>query len=252
VTTSPPQFSLKGCGRAWRERIALQDITLEIPAGQRVVLAGPSGGGKTTLIRLLAGALRPSSGAVRADGADLSALSSRDLRRHRARCGVVHQHALLVGQLSVHANVTAGRLAHWSALRTLLSMGVPQERARTLARLEQVGLADRQWDRASDLSGGQQQRVAIARALVSDPSVILADEPTASLDPATAQDVVELLLERSQGASLFISTHWTSLVLPHVDRLLGVRDGQVTLDLPAAEVTDADLEALYAGSRERR
>jgi phosphonate transport system ATP-binding protein len=226
--SAPPQFSLEGCGRAWSDRVALRELDL------------------------LAGALRPSSGAVRADGADLSALSSRELSRHRARCGVVHQHALLVGQLSVHANVTAGRLAHWSTLKTLLSMVAPQERTRTEARLEQVGLADRQWDRASELSGGQQQRVAIARALASDPTVILADEPTASLDPATARDVVELLLARSQGASLIISTHWTSLVMPHVDRLLGIREGQVTLDRPAAEVTDADLEALYAGSRERR
>ncbi len=252
MTATPPTLALEGCGRAWGDHVALRDVSLEIPAGQRVVLAGPSGGGKTTLLRLLGGALEPSSGTVRADGEDLSQLSGRALTAHRARCGVVHQHALLVGQLSVHANVTAGRLAHWSPLRTLASLIVPQERERTAALLDRVDLGDRQWDRSSDLSGGQQQRVAIARALASDPTVILADEPTASLDPTTAAEVIELLLQSAQGATLVISTHWTSQVLPHVDRLLGIRDGRVTLDRAADQVSDADLDALYAGSRERR
>ncbi|MDP6944984.1 MAG: ATP-binding cassette domain-containing protein [Myxococcota bacterium] len=252
MTRTPPALALEGCGRVWGDRVALRDVTLSLPAGQRVAIAGPSGGGKTTLLRLLGGALEPSSGVVRADGDDLSRLSVRGLTAHRARCGIVHQHALLVGQLSVHANVTAGRLGHWSPLRTLASMVVPQERERTRVLLDRVGLADRQWDRASELSGGQQQRVAIARAMASAPSVILADEPTASLDPTTAAEVVELLLRSAEGATLVISTHWTSQVLPHVDRLLGIREGQLTLDRPADEVTEGDLDALYAGSRERR
>lgn len=249
---SPPELTLEGCGRAWGARVGLRDVSLHIPPGQRVALAGPSGGGKSTLLRLLAGSLRATSGAVEADGQDLSTLSARQLRQHRARCGIVHQHGCLVDQLSVHQNVTAGRLPHWSPLRTLASMVVPLERERTHRLLDRLGLGDRQWDKTSILSGGQRQRVAIARALASQPTVLLADEPTASLDPATAVEVLDLLFESAAASTVVICTHWTSLVLPRVDRLIGIRDGRVALDRPAREVSDVDLETLYAGSRERR
>ena len=245
---------LEKAGRRFGRRAALTDLSLTLEPGERVALLGPSGSGKSTLLRLLAGSLRSTSGRVLVDGRDLSRLSPSELQAHRSRLGLVVQGGQLVPQLSVHRNVVAGRLAEWSWLRTLLSLVVPLERQRTRALLDRVGLGDRQWDRSDILSGGQQQRVAIARALSSSPTAVLADEPTAALDPTTAADMVSLLLEvaSERSATLVFCTHWVSLVRAQSHRILGIREGRLTLDKPAAEVSDADLDALYAGSRERR
>ena len=129
----------------------------------------------------------------------------------------------------------------------------PLERERVAASLGEVGLQDRQWDTAGELSGGQRQRVAIARALIHEPRILFADEPTASLDPVTARRVVELLLQESDRhhASIFLSTHWVSVVRERVDRIIGLRDGQGVFDLPASSVSDGLLDDLYQGSAER-
>jgi phosphonate transport system ATP-binding protein len=118
--------------------------------------------------------------------------------------------------------------------------------------LARVGLADRQWDITANLSGGQQQRVAIARALASSPSVILADEPTASLDPTTAAEITKLLLEttRNRSITLLFCTHSINQIRALVDRVIGIRAGHVVIDAPASSVTDADLERLYSGTDE--
>jgi phosphonate transport system ATP-binding protein len=247
------QLRLERVHRSWGRRNAVEDVSLAIAAGERVLLAGPSGSGKTTLLRLLAGVLRPTRGVVRIDGVDVLSMSARQLRRHRARCRIVEQGALLVPQSDVHRNVLAGRLAEmpwhaivWSALwRT--------EAGRVRELLEPLGLAERQWDAAGNLSGGQQQRVAIARALVSGPSILLADEPTSSLDPKTARDVTRLLVEQAgqRGATLVFCSHWVSLVQGSVDRVVGVRGGRVVLDAPAAEVDGDTLDELYRGSDEK-
>lgn len=249
-----PTLRTLSAGRSFGERAALSDLTLELAPGSRIALAGPSGSGKTTLLRLLAGSLRPTAGSVEADGRSLSAMSPRQLRDHRRRCGIVTQGSALVRQTSVHSNVIAGRLAQWPWWKALAATVFPLEKAETATLLASVGLADRQWDIAGTLSGGQQQRVAIARALAASPSLILADEPTAALDPTTARQIADLLLEHAQrrAATLVFSTHWLSLVQPHCDRVIGLKDGRVLIDAPAADVSDADLDELYAGSGERR
>ncbi len=247
------RLDVQSAGRAWGSRVALDAVSLSLEAGERVALIGPSGSGKSTLLRLVTGGLEPSTGRVLADDADLASLSARSLRRHRARCGIVEQGGKLVPQLSVHRNVIAGRLPHWPTWKTLLSALWPLERDRAAALLDRVGLADRQWDRTSILSGGQQQRVGIARALAGEPELICADEPTASLDPTTAADMANLLLDvcAERGAGLVFCTHWVSLVTRRVDRVIGLREGRLVLDEPSDRVTDAHLDALYAGSGER-
>jgi phosphonate transport system ATP-binding protein len=233
--------------------VALEDASLSIAPGELVALVGPSGGGKSTLIRLLGGVLRPTSGTILADGRSLASFSGAELRRFRARCGVVGQGLSLVPQLSVHQNVIAGFLPFWPWYRVMLSTLWPQERRRVSEVLEEVGIADRQWDPTSVLSGGQQQRVAIARALIGRPKTILADEPTSSLDPRTAEQTTELILReaRRHQATLVFCTHWFELVRSHVHRVVGLRNGRVVLDLAAKDVTDAALDQLYAGSHER-
>ena len=248
------RFELQDVSRTWGERVALQQVSLTIEPGERVALIGPSGGGKTTLLRLLGGALSPSEGAVLADGQALDGLTPRAIREHRSAMSLIAQGGGLVPQLTVHRNVTAGRLARWPWYKTLASMVWSMDKADTRDLLESVGLGDRQWDRTSTLSGGQQQRVAIARALAGHPQVILADEPTAGLDRSTASEIVELLLTRTGDDRLtfLVSTHWVSMARTRFDRLLGIREGRVVIDRPAADVDDALLDALYEGSRERR
>jgi phosphonate transport system ATP-binding protein len=248
-----PVFRLEGVGRRWGSREALRDVSLEIRAGERILLAGPSGSGKSTLLRILTASLRPTAGRVRLRGVDLAAMSPGELRRHRRACGIVEQGNLLVPQLDVHRNVLAGRLAHWPWHRVLLSAVWPIERERVRALLDDVGLADRQWDVTANLSGGQQQRVAVARALVSAPSIVVADEPTASLDAASAVQVTRMLVDaaRRRGATLILCTHWLSLALPLLDRVIGIRDGAVAVDCPARAYQAGALgESVDAGEAE--
>ncbi len=248
-----PHIELADVERQWGTRVALSDINLSFAPGERVAFIGPSGSGKSTLIRLLAGALSPSSGSIHVNGHLLDSMTPRELKTYRAHCGLIEQHLGLVPQLSVHRNVLVGMLAHWSSIRVAASMLWPLERQKVQDILTSVGLADRQWDQTQTLSGGQKQRVAIARALIHQPTILFADEPTSSLDPATAERVVKLLLQESRlrQTSLMLSTHWVSVVRDEVDRIIGLRDGQVILDTPPSRLTDAMLDDLYAGSCER-
>jgi phosphonate transport system ATP-binding protein len=248
-----PDIVVDEVTRRWGAREAVAGVSLRLAPGARVALLGPSGSGKTTLLRLIAGSLRPTSGHVRVDGVAIDELGARGLRAHRHRLGLVDQGALLVPQLTVHDNVIAGLVPRWSWPRVLVSALWPLERRRVRALLEAVGLSDRQWDGAGALSGGQRQRVAIARALAGDPGLILADEPTAALDPSTAAETLSLLVDAAtrRGATVVVSTHRALEALRHVDRVIGLRDGKVALDAASVDVDERALDRLYEGSRER-
>lgn len=249
-----PVLELSGVGKSFGELNALTDINLTVSLGERVAILGPSGSGKSTLIRLLAGSLQPSRGKVLVQGEDVSQWTSRELQAYRRRLGLVEQSLELVPQLSLHRNVVAGLLSNWSPWRILLSLLWTTDKLRVAQMLDEVGLATRQFDPTHTLSGGEKQRVAIARALIHKPTLLFADEPTSSLDPTTAQSVVKLLIEEGQrhAQSMVLSTHWASVVQPHVDRIIGLRHGRLVLDVKAGEVTDSMLDELYAGHQERR
>ncbi|WP_428263436.1 phosphonate ABC transporter ATP-binding protein [Haliangium sp.] len=253
MATPAPHLCLRAAVRRFGDRTALGPVDLELAPGATVALAGPSGSGKSTLLRLLLGALAASAGEVRVDGVDTRTMSPASLRRHRRRCGLIDQEALILPGLSVHHNLVAGLVPSWPWYRVLASALWPPARTSVQAALDRVGLAERQWDRAEDLSGGQKQRVALARALMGTPAVICADEPTASLDPTTAAEIIALLAEdaRRRGATLLISTHRLGQVRGAVERVIGLRAGRVVLDAAADEVSEGDLDALYEGSRER-
>jgi len=252
MSSDVPQFRLDRVSRHWGGTPALDDVSLTVQSGERILLAGPSGSGKTTLLRLLAGVLRPTRGSVQVDGVDVMSMGSRELRRHRARCGIVEQGAMLVPQSDVHRNVLAGRLAHMPWHAVLLSAVWRTEAAPVRELLDRVGLADRQWDTAGNLSGGQQQRVAVARALIGAPAIMLAEEPTSSHDPKTARDITDLLLEQAgRGATLLFCSHWVSIARDRVTRVIGIRGGKLVLDARPGDVTADALDALYRGSREQ-
>jgi phosphonate transport system ATP-binding protein len=249
-----PVLELSAVGKSFGELEALKGINLTVSLGERVAILGPSGSGKSTLIQLLAGALQPSCGKVLFQGQDMTSWTRRELRSYRRRLGLVEQSLDLVPQLSLHRNVIAGLLPNWSPRRILFSLLWTTDKQRVGQMLDEVGLASRQFDPTHTLSGGEKQRVAIARALIHNPAILFADEPTSSLDPATAETVVRLLIEKGQrhAQSMILSTHWASVVQPHVDRIIGLREGRIVLDAPAQEVTDAMLDDLYAGHKERR
>jgi phosphonate transport system ATP-binding protein len=202
---------------------------------------------------MLAGDLRPISGSVHVDVVDIAAMSERQLKQHRAKIGLVEQGSKLVPQLSVHRNVLAGLLGDWPWYKVLQSVVMRVEVPRVHELLKQFELEDRQWETTGVLSGGQQQRVGVARALICDPSIILADEPTASLDPSRATAVTRIIVKaaRDRNGTAILCSHWVSLALPFVDRVVGLREGEIVLDMKASDVDDKVLDALYEGSTER-
>src|SRR5262245_35168198 len=209
-----------------RERRSLDDVTLAVHRSEVVALMGPSGSGKTTLLHLLAGLDRPDQGRVLVMGHDWDLLRGRSRAQfRRATCGFVVQGHSLLPQATAAENVEV----------PLLLDGAPAQvrQAKVAAALDQVGLADHAAKLPDQLSGGQQQRVAIARALVNDAAVILADEPTGSLDSETAAVVVRILLEAAaaRGACVVLATH-DPLVAERADRLVRLRSGRVEADEP--------------------
>jgi phosphonate transport system ATP-binding protein len=230
---------------AYGRLVAVGPLSLTIPAGQAVALVGPSGAGKTTVLRLLAGQLRPASGHVVVSGRGLEPLPGR---RQLARLvGLLPQGLDLVPQLSVKHNVEAGALGAWGTLRSLAALLLPLEHPPARAAVERVGLGQRLHDRVADLSGGEQQRVAFARLLVQDPALVLADEPVSSLDPARADQLLDVLRTavHEDGRTLVTSLHDPALARRHVDRMIGLREGRLVFDLPPPRVTDDLLTRLY-------
>jgi phosphonate transport system ATP-binding protein len=224
---------------------ALRGVDLRIEGDRFTVLLGPSGAGKSTLLRCLNGLARPTEGSVRVEGlGDLS--SPAALRAHRRRTAMVFQDHRLIGAMTALGNVLIGRLGHHGWLRTLLPLP-RRDRALALECLDRVGLLDKALSRADALSGGQRQRVGIARALAQEPTMILADEPVASLDPATADRVLGLLhgicLRDRIGA--VVSLHQLDLARRYADRVIGVAGGRVVFDGAPAELTPRHVAAIY-------
>ena len=231
--------------KAYSGRVAVSSVSLSIGEGEAVAVIGPSGSGKTTLLHLLSGVVQPDGGSVALNGHVLSQMKQgRELAR---MVGVIHQQFDLVPHLSVIHNVLAGRLGEWGLVRSLLSLVSPRDREVALKALDRVGLSDKLYERTSRLSGGELQRVAIARLLVQDPQVIIADEPVASLDPARATDLLQLLSDVAgeSGKTLIASIHTVDLARRFFTRAIGLRGGEVSFDLPVSRVTDSLLSQLY-------
>lgn len=224
---------------------ALGRTSFDIATGSFIVILGASGSGKSTLLRTLNGLVTPSRGRVVAAG--VGALDNPPaLRRQRRQTGMIFQQHHLIGRLSVLDNVLTGRLGY---RRTLASFG-PWRRAdkeRALVAIDRVGLLEHALDRADQLSGGQQQRVGVARALVQQPRILLADEPVASLDPATAERVLGLLHDicRADGLTAIVSLHQVELARRFADRIIGLRAGAVVFDDVPAALTDQAAARLY-------
>ena len=231
--------------------VAVDGIDLAIQPGEFVVILGRSGAGKTTFLRTINRLVEPTAGAVRVAGRAVTGADAAGLRAARRQIGMVFQQFNLVRRASVLDNVLAGRLGYVPALPSLLGRFPSADRERALECLARVGLAHLAGRRADTLSGGEQQRVAIARALAQAPAVILADEPTASLDPALTADIMGLLrtINAERGLTLVVSQHQLETALAYATRVVGFRRGRITFDGPPSAVTPAVADAIYGEAR---
>ncbi|MGD8550355.1 MAG: phosphonate ABC transporter ATP-binding protein [Methyloceanibacter sp.] len=227
--------------------VALVDVSFEVPAGQVVALIGPSGSGKSTLIRCINRLVRPTNGSVELNGVEITRLGSRGLRRARRLMGMIFQEYALVERLTVMENVLSGRLGYVSFWRSFLRRFPQGDVDKAFALLDRVGLSDQVDKRASYLSGGQRQRVGISRALEQDPTLLLVDEPTASLDPKTARQIMRLICEvcRERSLPAIISMHDVPLARMFADRIIGLRAGEIVFDGSPAKLDKSILTEIY-------
>jgi phosphonate transport system ATP-binding protein len=227
--------------------LALNEVDLEVPAGQVLALIGPSGAGKSTLIRCINRLVEPTAGQVSLDGEDLTRLRGKKLKLARRQIGMIFQSYALVDRLSVMENVLSGRLAYLGFWRSLLRRFDSEDVQMACELLERVGLLEMLDKRGDALSGGQKQRVGIARALMQKPKLLLVDEPTASLDPKTSRQIMRLIVElcREQNLAVIINIHDVALAQQFVDRVVGLAAGQIVFDGKPDELTEETLTLIY-------
>ena len=246
--------SVYGLTKTFRGKPALQDVALRVDVGEMVALVGASGSGKSTLLRNINALQQADRGAVEIFGTPIQAdgrLHSR-VRRLRSQLGFIFQQFNLVNRLTVLENVLVGQLSEMSLIRSALGLFSKVEKLQALAALDQVGILDQAYKRASALSGGQQQRVAIARCLMQGSKIILADEPIASLDPESARKVMELLttLNQKRGITIIVSLHQVQMVRRYFKRAVALKNGVVRFDGRTVDLDDQRLNAIYGAAAE--
>jgi phosphonate transport system ATP-binding protein len=245
---SPPVICMRDLQCSAQGRLLLHIDHLQVGAGERVAVVGHNGAGKSTLLKLLSGLMPHQHGELCVLGVTLHpGMSRQALRALRCRVGHMWQGLHLVGRLSAEDNTMMGALGRLSGWRSWVRAYPAHEQAlarEALARVGALGLAATRCDR---LSGGERQKVAMARLLMQSPALILADEPTAALDPAAAAEACKLLVQAAQGATLITVVHNPALLPLLCERVVGLRHGQVVFDLPQHQVCEATLQRLYQG-----
>ena len=239
-------IELRGVRCTLGGRTVLDIDRLVVGEGERVAIVGHNGAGKSTLLRLLSGFTRPTAGQVSVLGVRLDTpLPPARLRARRCEAGQVLQGLHLVPRLSALENVLIGCLGRVTGWRSWVRRYPAHECERACAALATVGMLDKASMRTDGLSGGERQKIAIARLLVQAPRLILADEPTAALDPAAAQEICRVLGTAAGDATLVAVVHNTALLPLLADRVIGLRQGRVVFDLPQTQVDEVQLAALY-------
>jgi phosphonate transport system ATP-binding protein len=218
---------------------ALSNVSFEIPDGSFAVVLGESGAGKSTLLRILNGLTEPTSGSVYLD--------DQEVTNSRSDVGMVFQQHNLVDELSAYDNALTGTFNRTGYLRSLLNLQPTEDRELALEALRTVGLLDEADQKVNRMSGGQQQRVGIARALVQQPTLLLADEPVASLDPASAETVMTYFRETAKKRDLttLASLHQVNIAREFGEQFIGMKDGEVMFVGSRSELTPSVIEEIY-------
>jgi phosphonate transport system ATP-binding protein len=227
--------------------VALKDVSFEVPDRQFLVIIGLSGSGKSTLLRCINRLIEPTEGRIVWNGTDITDATDEELRQIRRRIGMIFQHFNLVKRAPVITNVLAGRLGYTSPMWSFVNHFSADDKKLALRKLDRVGIREKAFIRADQLSGGQQQRVGIARALMQEPELMLADEPVASLDPATSHSVMKYLeeLNKQDGITILCSLHFLSLARTYADRIIALKDGFMEFDGRPDEIDDRRFKDIY-------
>ena len=217
-------ITVDGLTKRFGETVALDDVSFEIPEGEFVIVLGVSGSGKSTLLRCMNGLETPTDGEVRIDETPVGS--------PREDVAMIFQQHNIIGQMNAYSNALTGSLSRNTFLNSLFQRQSEEDKLQALDALETVGLLDEAQQSARQMSGGQQQRVGIARALVQDPTVLLADEPVASLDPGSSQQVMGYLqaAAKDRGLTALISLHQVNLARKFGERFIGLREGRKVFD----------------------
>ena len=226
----------------------LKGVSFMVDPGDFFAIIGPSGAGKSTLIRCINRLVEPTAGDVFLNGQNITRMDGGDLRRARRDMGMIFQEFNLVERMSVMDNVLSGRLGYVGTFKSFLRMYPKKEIKRALELLDQVGLGDFVNKRADELSGGQRQRVGIARALIQEPRILLVDEPTSSLDPKIAREVMGMIKTMSEAfdVPVLCNIHDVQLALEFSNHVIGLQDGIKKFDGPTQDVDKNTLEEIYA------
>lgn len=224
----------------------LDDVSLTVQDGEFLVLIGLSGSGKSTLLRCINRLIEPTAGRIMLDGIDITAAKAADLRNVRRNIGMIFQQFNLVRRSTVLTNVLTGRLGYVSPWQSVMNHFGEDDYRRALINLDRVGLRERAHQRADRLSGGQQQRVGIARALMQEPRIMLADEPVASLDPATSHSVLKYLQQiNREGMTVICSLHFLSLARTYGTRVIALKSGRLMFDGLPSEIDERRFKEIY-------
>ncbi|TSO25651.1 phosphonate ABC transporter ATP-binding protein [Lactobacillus sp. LL6] len=233
--------------------VGLKDINLTINKGEFVVIVGLSGAGKSTLLRSINRLQDITSGNILIDGKSITKAKGKELRLIRRDIGMIFQSFNLVKRSSVLRNVLSGRIAYYPTWKSTFNLFTNEDKQKAYEALQRVDLAEKVYTRADELSGGQQQRVAIARVLTQDPKIILADEPTASLDPRTSKHVMKDLkmLNEEYGMTVIANLHSVELAREFGSRVIGVRKGEIVYDGKMSETPESVFKDIYIDKEKR-
>jgi phosphonate transport system ATP-binding protein len=225
--------------KTFGETVALDDVSFEVPEGEFVIVLGVSGSGKSTLLRTMCGLTAPTEGEV--------IIGDEKVDGPRPEVAMIFQQHNIIGDMSAYSNALSGGVHRSGFLSSVLQLQSEDEKYRALEALGTVGLLDEAKKKARRMSGGQQQRVGIARALVQRPEVLLADEPVASLDPGSAQDVMGYLRTASEerGLTTFCSLHQVNIARKFGHRFIGLNDGEKVFDGYRDELTIEAIDEIY-------
>ncbi|MBQ9326681.1 MAG: phosphonate ABC transporter ATP-binding protein [Clostridia bacterium] len=228
----------------------LSDVNLTIDQGEFVAIIGLSGAGKSTLIRTINRMIDVTDGQLIVDGTDVMTLSGKAMRQYRRKIGMIFQSFNLVTRSTAIKNVLTSMVPDMPFIRVLLGAFTAKQKLQALEALDKVGILDKAYIRCDQLSGGQQQRVALARTLNQSPTIILADEPVAALDPVTAHQVMADFkrINQEMNITVLINIHHVDLALKYCTRVIGIRAGKVVYDGPTETVTQDILDQIYNGA----
>jgi phosphonate transport system ATP-binding protein len=242
-------LEVKGLTKTYRgaEGPAVEDISFSVSEGETIGIIGPSGAGKSTLLRCINRLINPNEGRIFIEGEEITSAPAAKVRKLRRRVGMIFQHHNLVARLTVMQNALHGRLGYMSSIDGVLGRYSEDDKRRALDILEQTGLSEFLYHRAGELSGGQRQRVGIVRALMQEPSLLLCDEPIASLDPASAQVVMELICDvcRKRNIACIVNLHQVDAARKYMDRIIGMYKGKIIYDGATSGLTEAMIEKIY-------